>query len=210
MVYDLTHLIRENIQVWPGTPGPQISTLFTVENNGFMETQLSLVSHTGTHMDAPAHMIKNGLTLDRLPISHFIGLAVKIDLTHCCRLIQAEDIESLLHLDFPFNWVLLHTGWSRYWGHQAYFGHYPVLTEKAAYLLSKLPLKGIGIDAPSFDAFDSKDYPNHHLLLGKNILFVENLRGLEPLPTGHMFSFSALPLHYVNADGAPVRAMAII
>ncbi len=60
-----------------------------------METGLNLVSHTGTHIDAPAHMIKDGLTLDRLPISHFTGRAVKIDLTHCCRLIQPQDIDRL-------------------------------------------------------------------------------------------------------------------
>jgi len=209
MVYDLTHLIKGDIQVWPGTPGPDIRTLFTVENHGFMETGLNLVSHTGTHIDAPAHMIKDGLTHDRLPISHFTGRAVKIDLTHCCRLIQPQDIDRLFHLEFPFEWLLLQTGWSRYWGHPGYFGSYPVLAEEAAALLCNLTLKGIGIDAPSFDAFESKNYPNHFLFLEKNILLVENLRGLEPLPNNSLIGFSALPLHYINADGAPVRAMAI-
>ncbi len=210
MVYDLTHLITENIQVWPGTPAPKIQTLFTVEENGFRESDIDIVSHTGTHMDAPAHMIKNGIFLNQISIEHFTGLAVKTDLTHCHRIIKKEDLKILLGLNFRFEWVLLHTGWSRYWGHPAYFENYPVLSEEAANLLMGLSLKGIGIDAPSFDTFHSIDFPNHHLLLGKNILLVENLRGLEPLPSEKMFGFSALPLHFINADGAPVRAMAVL
>lgn len=210
MVYDLTHLIREDMQVWPGTPGPRIEQLFTVARDGFLESGLQLVSHTGTHMDAPAHMIEDGLTLDRFDISAFTGLAIKIDLTHRLRFISVEDLAVLQNPGFKVEWVLLHTGWSRYWGHPAYFGPFPVLTEKAASLLTNLSLKGIAIDAPSFDTLESYDYPNHHRLLGKNILLVENLRALEPLPTGRMIGFSALPLHYRKADGAPVRAMAVI
>ncbi|NLH51750.1 MAG: cyclase family protein [Bacteroidales bacterium] len=210
MVYDLTHLIKGDIQVWPGTPGPRIEELFTVATHGFMESGLHLVSHTGTHIDAPAHMLKDGLTLDRFNISAFTGLAIKIDLTHRLRVIEEEDLAVLQNPGFKVEWVLLHTGWSRYWGHPAYFGPYPVLTEKAALLLTNFSLKGIAIDAPSFDTFDSPDYPNHRRLLGKNILLVENLRGLEPLPAGHLIGFSALPLHYRKADGAPVRAMAVI
>ena len=81
MILDLTHTISPNMPVYPGTPAPRLFKASTLEQHGFRETQISMVSHTGTHMDAPWHMLPNGTTLDELPVSSFCGRAVVLDVS---------------------------------------------------------------------------------------------------------------------------------
>ena len=59
-VYDLTHTIRNDMPVYPGTEQPRLTTACTIEEVGYRETLLHMYSHTGTHMDAPAHMLPDG------------------------------------------------------------------------------------------------------------------------------------------------------
>jgi kynurenine formamidase len=193
---------------YPGTPGPEITAESSVEQDGFMETRLNMFSHTGTHIDAPSHMIHGGLTLDRLPVSRFSGMARKVDLTRCSRNIQSKDIESLLHDSKPFDILLLHTGWDRYWGHPLYYSDFPVLDEGAINLILSLNIKILGMDMPSCDPVETPHFTNHHKLLGNNIMLIENLTKLNLLPHAKSFGFAAFPLFYEHADGSPVRAMA--
>ena len=79
-IIDLTHDIKENMPVFPGTEQPFLKQANTIKKDGFKETLITMVSHTGTHIDAPAHMLLKGLHLDELPIEHFIGKALKIDI----------------------------------------------------------------------------------------------------------------------------------
>jgi arylformamidase len=105
--------------------------------------------------------------------------------------------------------VLLHTGWSRHWGQEAYFAGFPVLSAEAARWLCGRGLKGIGLDAISIDPVDSTTYPNHHICFRAGLILIENLTGLEAL-AGRSFLFSCLPLKLEQADGSPVRAVALI
>ena len=84
-IIDLTHTIAENMPVYPGTEGPKLTTANTYETDGFKETLLKMYSHTGTHMDPPAHLYSHGKTLDRFPASHFEGRAFTVDCTALCR-----------------------------------------------------------------------------------------------------------------------------
>ena len=72
-VIDLTHTIREDMPVYPGTEQPRLTTACTVSQCGYRETLLHMYSHTGTHMDAPAHMIDGALTLDGCGADRFVG-----------------------------------------------------------------------------------------------------------------------------------------
>lgn len=80
------------------------------------------------------------------------------------------------------DFVLLHTGWARLWGQQGYGVGYPVLDMEAAAWLCGMELKGIGIDAPSFDASGSGSFPLHRRLLRSGLLLIENLSNLHQLP----------------------------
>ena len=104
--------------------------------------------------------------------------------------------------------LLIHTGWSLRWGSGAYFSGYPVLSLKAAEWLSQFNLKGIGVDAISVDRTGSDSFPVHNILLKNDTVIIENLKDLDQVPV-NPFIFACFPLKFENADGAPIRAVAL-
>ncbi len=206
---DLSHTIEAEMPLYPGTPGVQIKTLHTLEKDGFREKQLVYTTHTGTHVDAPAHMLAQGATIDRLPLSSFFGKACVVDVrslkgsTIDLAFLRAQSLEN----DPDF--VLFYTGFAAYWGKEGYFTDYPVLSEEAAKYLVDLGLKGIGLDAISPDVIDSEDFPIHHILLSAGLIIVENLTNLNQI-LDQTFTLAVFPLKVEQADGMPVRAVAIV
>ncbi|MGC8775622.1 MAG: cyclase family protein [Chlorobaculum sp.] len=209
-IVDLSHPISPAMPLWPGTPRPGFSDLHTVGRDGFGERWLQLSSHTGTHLDAPAHLFDGAASLDQLNAGRFVGRGMLLDL----RALQTGPI-SLDQLQLhratieQSEFFLLHFGWSRFWGSDAYNRDYPVLSPEAAAWLCGVGLKGIGIDAPSFDEPDSRALPIHRCLLGAGLILIENLTALDRLD-GHAFFLSALPLPVSGAEACPVRAVAVI
>lgn len=205
---DLSHIIEENMPVFPGGEAPGITVQATVARDGFLEKRISLLSHTGTHMDAPAHLFEGGKTLDRLPVTRFAGSACVLDLRDLAGPeITIGDLQSRLDAGRRRDFYLLHTGWSRYWGAPDYFKGYPVLSLRAARLLADLQPKGIGLDAISVDAPQAADLPVHKVFLGQETVIIENLKNLDRLPKVP-FKFFCFPLRFRDADGSPVRAVA--
>ena len=204
-VYDLTHTIQNDMPVYPGTEQPKLTTACTIEAVGYRETLLHMFSHTGTHMDAPAHMLLDGAALDSYPGEKFAGTAAVVD----CRereiislpLLQSYDLDGV---DF----VLFCTGWDKKWGSPDYYEGFPCLTADAAAYLATLPLKGVGEDSISLDPCDSVDFPNHITLLRADFVNTENLKGLDAL-VGRRFTFVTLPLKFENSDGCSCRAIAM-
>lgn len=207
-VFELTHTIQNQMPVYPGTEPPQLTTACTIAQCGYQETLLHMYSHVGTHMDAPAHMIAGGATLDSYPPERFMGRAWVLD----CRgqreiglpllLEQREQIERA-------EFLLFCTGWDRYWGSEDYYRGFPCLTEEAARYVAGLGLKGVGEDSISLDPCDTTDFPIHHILLGAGLVNTENLKGLDRLAGRECF-FLTMPLKYENADGCCCRAAAVI
>ncbi|WP_300465304.1 cyclase family protein [Desulfobacula sp.] len=207
---DLTHPIHEDMPVYPGTEQPVTSIGCSIEQDGFLEKKITFYSHTGTHMDAPAHLIKGGKFLDQYDIGHFYGSAIVVHLEsnedNSIDLGVLNPVENQLkNIDF----LLIHTGWSRYWGTDNYFSNFPVLTPEAAEWVAGIGLKGIGFDAISADSADTRTYPIHKILLGSDMVIVENLANLDQLHGG-AFGFSCFPLYFQQADGSPIRAVASI
>jgi kynurenine formamidase len=208
---DLSHTIKDGMPVFPGTEAPQIEDMFTHETHGFWEHRLTLFSHIGTHIDAPAHMIKGAGTLDNMSIDSFIGPGICVDCTHKDVTDPHITIDDLIPYESELSesdFVILNTGWYRNWGNQKYFTHYPALTEAAAQWLVEFKLKGVGVDVISIDSAESGSYEVHKTLLEQGTIAIENLTALHLIPT-EGFLFSCLPLKFDNADGSPVRAIAI-
>lgn len=211
-IIDLTHTITENMPVYPGTDQPSLKIICNHENDGFKETSLIMASHTGTHMDAPNHIFADRTTLDNLPVEQFIGSALVID---CSDLQQGKKIsmdlinavkEKADQADF----LLFFTGWDQYWGTPTYFGNYPYLTEEVADYLIQSKKKGVGLDVISIDSMSDANLTIHKKVLADNdVIIVENLTRLGEIGDG-LFTFCALPIKFKNADGAPVRAVAIL
>ncbi|NTU67801.1 MAG: cyclase family protein [Chlorobiaceae bacterium] len=209
-VIDLSHPICPEMPLWPGTPAPEFLPLATVNDDGFAEQSIHLSSHTGTHLDAPAHLIDGAATIDRFVPGQFMGRVAVID---ACAVTDGVIRQRLLE---PYgtaigaaDFVLLHTGWARFWGQAAYGSGYPVLDDEAAEWLAGMGLKGVGIDAPSFDTFDSQGFPVHLRLLRRGVLLVENLANLHLLPPSGC-TLAVFPLPVRGAEACPVRAVAIL
>jgi kynurenine formamidase len=208
-VLDLTHFITPSMPVYPGTEPPEIRQAVTVERDGFAEKWIGMFSHTGTHIDAPAHMLAGAPTLDRMGVERFCGRACALDVRATDGLVGLAELAPHAERIAASEFVLLCTGWAGRWGSPAYFEDFPVLAADAAQWLAGRGLKGVGFDAISADPVGSADFGNHMALLGAGLILIENLTGLEAL-LGREFLFSCLPLKLEEADGSPVRAVAIL
>ncbi|MFZ7134572.1 MAG: cyclase family protein [Eubacteriales bacterium] len=208
-IFDLTHMISQDMPVYPGTEKPLFTVANTHENDGFTEKRMEMYSHTGTHIDAPFHILSHGKPLNEYTIDKFIGRGIilhvdeiighDINISH----IEHEE-ERIRKCDF----VILKTGWSKYWGKKKYFNNYPCLTEESAAWLSQFDLKGIGVDTISVDPIETKDFSNHRIFMKKDMIIVENLCYLDDI-ANEQFLLVVVPLKIENSDGSPIRAIAI-
>ena len=206
--YDLTHPLNNKTPVFPGERRPCIRDMAYIEHQGYREKWLELATHTGTHVDAPAHLFPNGETLDRFPVSRFTGIATVITIPTGTQRIEKKFLEQYIRDITESGYVLLVTGWSRFWGQETYFHDFPVLSEDAAAWLVTHHLKGIGLDTISADPVDSVDLPVHRILLGAGLLIIENLIFPEDFKV-QTATFYCFPLNLTDADGSPVRAVAV-
>lgn len=203
-ILDLTHLMHNDMPVYPGKRPVEIVSAATIGKDGYREKHLSIDGHTGTHIDAPAHMLEDGNTLDKYPISKFCGAALILSARE-----GHIDLDILeLHEDEikKADYVLFHTGWSKFWGSDSYLVSFPTLTTAAAEYLCQFSLKGVGIDAISVDTIDSTEFPIHHILFKSDMIIIENLKFPEKMAMGTGY-LHVYPLHISKADGSPIRAV---
>ncbi len=200
MIIDLSVAINEQLPVYPGDPATKIQPAGQLEKDGFTDHYISIGTHVGTHIDAPLHMLKEGVTLDQIPIEQFVGrgryitvIDQKFDLMAVKKAgIEAGDI------------VLFRTGMSDNYQDKAYFENYPAVSEEIAKYLVDSKVKMVGFDTCSADNQDG--FPIHKILLGGNVLIIENLVNLAKLEDKE-FKVTALPIK-LQIDGAPARVIA--
>ncbi len=207
-IIDLSHTIHQGMPVFPGTEQPVLHQTSSIEKNGFAERKITLFSHVGTHLDAPAHILKDTADLSTLPIEQFFGKAICIKISESSRHIDTETLSPFADMLPKLSFVLFSTGWEKYWGDARYFSGYPTLSENAAMTLCRYSLKGVGFDTISADKEDSTSLPIHRILL-QHMIIIENLNNLKPLGSG-AFLLSCLPLKIEHGDGSPIRAAAIL
>lgn len=207
-IIDLSHPIHNGMPYYPQDIPPQLCHPCTHESHGFSSTQLQMGAHTGTHIDAPFHMLQDGPGIDWFQASHFVGKAIVIDLTTAGNLILPEHLATLSRME-DLDYVLLRTGWSRHWGTEDYYRNWPSLSVLAARFLTGLDLRGVGMDTPSPDPLDTENYEVHITLFRAGMLSIENLKNLDQLPE-EPFTFSCLPLPVSESDGSPCRAVAML
>ena len=169
-----------------------------------------MFTHTGTHMDPPAHLYAGRTTLDQFPASQFIGKALVIE---CSDLTEGEAItlERILRYGADAeraDFLLFRLGWDKRWGTDAYFGDYPCLDDAALDYILAGDYKGIGFDVIGLDPIADENLPRHKKLFkDKDIVNIENLKDLDQCGEG-LFSFSCFPLKLTDCDGSPIRAVA--
>ncbi|HKK94859.1 MAG TPA: cyclase family protein [Anaerovoracaceae bacterium] len=209
-VIDLTHVIKENMPAYPGTLPPKFEPANTYEKDGFKETYISMYTHTGTHMDPPAHLFKGRTTLDEFPPDQFIGKALVID----CRALDEGDkitmdlINKYGSLCDEANFLLFNLGWDKRWGTEEFFGDYPCIDNEVLDYIIKGDYKGIGFDVIGLDPISDDNLTRHKKLFKeKDIVNIENLKNLDQCGGG-LFWFSCYPLLLKDSDGSPIRAIA--
>ncbi len=196
--------------VYPGTESPVFAPANTFEKDGFQEMLMTMTSHTGTHIDAPAHILPGAPFLDDLPVEYFVGKAVVIDISgYAGKAVPVSVVRSYGAKLSTVEFVIFKTGWSQYWGTKEYYKGFPILEHEAVTLLTEYGLRGIGIDAISIDAVGNTALTNHHIIFAKRMISIENLTNLDAVGCDE-FLLSVLPLKITKADGSPVRAIAMI
>jgi kynurenine formamidase len=187
--------------------------------------------HGGTHIDAPIHFSKDRDRLDEIPLERFVGAGAVIDVSTKC----ADNPDYQVTVDDLTAWenkhsqqlnnviVLLRTGFGKYWPDRVkYMGtdergesavsklHFPGLHPDAAkWLMENRTIKLIGIDTPSIDYGQSKDFRTHVTLYERNTPAMEYVANLDRLPEKG-FMVLALPMKIKGASGGPVRIVAVI
>ncbi|WP_029601765.1 cyclase family protein [Halococcus hamelinensis] len=210
MQVDLSHRIETGMTVYPGDPSVCVEPHAAYDQDSYRVSAVQLGSHTGTHIDAPSHVLADGRTLDAYSLERFTFDAVRIDCT------GSSDREPITVEDVPddeADIALFWTDWSTLWGTERYLDH-PYLTPDAAAVCAERGY-AVGIDALSPDPTptqnseetDPSGLQAHHTLLGADNLIIENLRNLGKLPD--RFELRAYPLA-LGGDGAPVRAVGIV
>jgi kynurenine formamidase len=197
--------MQSGMPTYPGDPAVSLSPHATHAADGYRVTACAFGSHTGTHVDAPAHVDPDGTELADYPVDRFRFDARLVD----CRGVGADEAVTVedLHsagLDAApdHDLLLFHTGWADHWGTDLYLDH-PFLAPAAAEWCAEHGL-AVALDTPSPDPFGDADLPAHHALLGADCLLLENLTGLDALPS--RCRVSAFPL--LGGDGSPARVVA--
>lgn len=210
---DLSHTIRTGMPVYPGDPSVDVHPALTLDADGVAVASLHLGSHSGTHLDAPAHTVPGGRTLDEIPLEELTGeaLILRIDAT-AREAITLDQVRSALGaVDTVPRIVTIHTGWDRFFGEAKYLEH-PYLAAEAADLLWSLGMRILAVDTLSPDRTPLEGepfegFPVHDIVLGRDGLIVENLTGLDQV-AGSRARVGVFPLKLGPVDGAPVRAVA--
>ncbi len=221
-VIDISTPISPFTKIFPGDPEPVIESICTLENKGCVVSRLSLGSHTGTHVDAPSHILSNGISVDKLKLESLMGMALILDYSSLEGSLTAEILEKAFQdarVSEDISILLLKTKNSSrkqkgsedinyqnndYVGKK--FGS-TYLDESAASWIVEKKFKTIGIDSFSIDSFHSKIMSAHRILLSGNVNIVECLE-LSLVEVGVYF-FLCLPLKIEDCDGAPARALLI-
>jgi kynurenine formamidase len=211
---DLSHIIYDGLQTYPGLPAPIICDYLSREasrshyapGTEFQIGRIEMVANTGTYVDCPFHRYADGEDLSQVELERFVDLeAVLVHADY--RQSQAVDADRFKDLEVAGKAVLVHTGWSEHWETPEYFGDHPFLTEAAAIFLRDSGVKLVGIDSMNIDDTRGGSRPVHSTLLRAGILIAEHLCNLDALPERD-FLFSAVPPKFSGVGTFPVRAFA--
>ena len=194
-IIDVTRPLKNEMMVYPGDIIPS----FTQADHGlYLISDLHLSSHTGTHIDAPMHYLKNGDTIDSIPLTNLIGRCRVIDVSTSDTLITAAHLRGKLG---GVKRLLLKTWFS---GRETADERYPSLTRDAACLVTDNRIECIGIDSLSIESYHC-DGSVHRQLLSNGCIIIE-LLDLSGVPEGD-YQMVALPLRLAGLDGSPARVI---
>ena len=202
--YDISMPISPDMPIFPGDPGVEIMPALEIAKGDMADVALlRMGSHTGTHIDAPAHMFPGGTTVDKLALDVLVGDAVVAEVD-APSAVASGDLEALM-LPRSTRRLLLKTRNARYWDAREFHEDFVYLTPDAARWLVDRRVELLGFDCLSIERYGAPKPEAHHILLQAGVIIVEGL-DLHEVPSG-CYHLCCLPLKIVNGDGAPARAI---
>jgi len=206
-VIDISVAVHAGLATYPGNPTPSLTPVLRVgAGDSSNVSELRLGTHSGTHVDPPAHFFDGAPAADALALDVLVGPATVLDLTPVARAITPADLHAA-GLPAGAERLLLRTRNSARWREPGapFDAGYVSLSPEAARLLVERGVRLVGIDALSIEAFGAEGRPTHRTLLGAGVVIVEGL-DLTDAPAGD-YLLACLPLKLAGADGAPARAV---
>ena len=218
---DLTHNLNDKIPSWDKDCGFTTKTLMHYADCQtevkFHVQHISMQAGIGTHIDAPAHCISNGKTIEKFSLDELISPCICINISNKIKPTYKLSVEDILEFEKQYgkipskNFVIIYSGWSKYWEdpdkyHNNY--NFPSVSADAAKLLLKRGIVGLGIDTLSPDTPDS-GYTVHQLILGSGKYIIENIANANRLPAKDSYLL-VMPIKADNLTEAPIRLIALI
>jgi arylformamidase len=203
-IYDISVPIHKAMHTYPGDPRFRMRPMQSLETgHGYALHKISMGTHTGTHIDAPAHFVANGLTMDKIPLEILNGRARVIEI-HDTERIERHALEQLVSVD-DFR-ILFKTKNSLLWNSHKHFAkNYVYLTPEGAEYLVEKAIKLVGIDYLSIERFGDTAFAAHKTLLQSGIVIIEglNLSDVEQ----DTYEMACLPLALTGVEAAPARVI---
>ena len=193
-IYDISQEVF-SCRVYPGDPSPERQVLNTIESGGLYHlTALRMCAHNGTHVDAPSHFIRDGKTVDEMPLSVFVGRAYVAERQG---IVTAEDARAILlaaeRCDPEAARRILLKGELE-------------VSLDAAKVFADAGILLLGNESQTVGPHDAP-MAVHLVLLGADVVLLEGIR-LSAVPEG-VYLLNAAPLNLAGAEGAPCRAILI-
>lgn len=202
-IIDITRTISNNSVVYPGMKPLKHSPLFEIdENNAFSITSLiNWNTHFLTHIDPPSHFLKDGKSIDEIPLNRFCGNVKVIEVTG--DKIDIEQLESI-KIDAGTS-IFFKTKNSNTVTDNPFDKNHTYISKELAQFLSDKDINMVGIDYLSVDGYGNTDFDAHYILLKNEILILEGLLLKNVRPGDYLFY--AFPLKIHKGDGSPTRAL---
>jgi arylformamidase len=213
-IVDLTRLIQEGMTTFHTDihSDVRIDQLGSIAEHGRETHEVTVGTHTGTHLDSPQHFIYGGRKIQDISLEELVGPVELIDFTHVG---ENEPVTvSMLEDETIGKRTILQFGWEyRFGDSDAFYNDYPYLAVTAAQYLVDEGIELLGFDTPSPDASSrpldggDEDSPVHKVFLRNDVILVEYLMNLNNVDFDSQWNVAALPLKIKNADGAPTRVI---
>lgn len=204
-IIDISLPLNNQTPVYPMNAPVSVSVHQKISKSSSLLSSITFGSHSGTHIDAPAHCIEGALTLDKIPLQTFVGPCRVLDFSPSVgeavtrAMFQGKNVKKGER-------ILLKTK-NSIRGFREFYSDYIYLDGDAADYLSSLGVLLVGIDSLSIKKSGSPDNRPHLSFLSKNIPIIEGLN-MRKVEEGE-YELVCLPLNFTDIEGAPARAVLI-
>jgi arylformamidase len=207
-IYDISLTISPDLPTWPGDPQLELERFESMDKgSSYNATRISACVHLGTHVDAPRHFLKDGRTIEQLPLEVLTGPCYVVQLPDGIEAITA-DVLDRTEITSEMKRVLFGTSNSHFWarGESKFQTEFVAVTEDGAEWLVEHGVQLVGVDYLSVAPY-AESIPTHVVLLKAGVIVLEGLN-LSNVMRG-FYDLYCLPLKIAGSDDAPARAILI-